>query len=220
MKTALIFGSTGLVGGQVLNQLVDNTDYSKIKIFVRSDAKVQSNKVEIIKIDFSNLENFKDYIKGDDCFFCIGTTKQKSRDQDEYRRIELDIPKKVAQLAKMNEVKSFIFISSISANSKSSSDYLKFKGQVEEEIKNLNFQTIAIMRPSFLMGNRKEIRIVEMVGIPIFKMLSPLFLGSLKKMKPIQSELVAKIMIRAANENMQKTIFESDEIVELNLDQT
>lgn len=146
--------------------------------------------------------------------------KKKSRDQDEYRRIELDIPKKVAQLAKMNEVKSFIFISSISANSKSSSDYLKFKGQVEEEIKNLNFQTIAIMRPSFLMGNRKEIRIVEMVGIPIFKMLSPLFLGSLKKMKPIQSELVAKIMIRAANENMQKTIFESDEIVELNLDQT
>ena len=220
MKTALIFGSTGLVGGQVLNQLVDNTDYSKIKIFVRSDTKVQSNKVEIIKIDFSNLENFKDYIKGDDCFFCIGTTKKKSRDQDEYRRIELDIPKKVAQLAKMNEVKSFIFISSISANSKSSSDYLKFKGQVEEEIKNLNFQTIAIMRPSFLMGNRKEIRIVEMVGIPIFKMLSPLFLGSLKKMKPIQSELVAKIMIRAANENMQKTIFESDEIVELNLDQT
>ena len=220
MKTALIFGSTGLVGGQVLNQLVDNTDYSKIKIFVRSDAKVQSNKVEIIKIDFSNLENFKDYIKGDDCFFCIGTTKKKSRDQDEYRRIELDIPKKVAQLAKMNEVKSFIFISSISANSKSSSDYLKFKGQVEEEIKNLNFQTNAIMRPSFLMGNRKEIRIVEMVGIPIFKMLSPLFLGSLKKMKPIQSELVAKIMIRAANENMQKTIFESDEIVELNLDQT
>ena len=220
MKTALIFGSTGLVGGQVLNQLVDNTDYSKIKIFVRSDTKVQSNKVEIIKIDFSNLENFKDYIKGDDCFFCIGTTKKNSRDQDEYRRIELDIPKKVAQLAKMNEVKSFIFISSISANSKSSSDYLKFKGQVEEEIKNLNFQTIAIMRPSFLMGNRKEIRIVEMVGIPIFKMLSPLFLGSLKKMKPIQSELVAKIMIRAANENMQKTIFESDEIVELNLDQT
>ena len=220
MKTALLFGSSGLVGGQILNRLINDVNYSKIKIFVRTKPEIQSNKLEIIKTDFNDLENFKDYFKGDDCFFCIGTTKKKSRDQDEYRRIELDIPKKVAQLAKKNEVKSFIFISSISANSKSSSDYLKFKGQVEEEIKNLNFQTIAIMRPSFLMGNRKEIRIVEMVGIPIFKMLSPLFLGSLKKMKPIQSELVAKIMIRAANENMQKTIFESDEIVELNLDQT
>ena len=152
--------------------------------------------------------------------FCIGTTKKNSPNQDEYRRIEFDIPKQVARFAKINEVQSFIFVSSISANSKSSSDYLRFKGQVEQEIKNLNFQKIAIMRPSFLMGKRKENRVVEKVGIPIFNFLSPLFLGSLKKMKPIHSEIVAKIMIRAANENMQKTVFESDEIVTLSLDQT
>ena len=220
MKTALLFGSSGLVGGQILNQLTNDVNYSKIKIFVRSEPEIQSNKLEIIKTDFNDLENFKDYIKGDDCFFCIGTTKKNSPNQDEYRRIEFDIPKQVARLAKINEVKSFIFVSSISANSKSSSDYLRFKGQVEEEIKNLNFQKIAIMRPSFLMGKRKENRVVEKVGIPIFNFLSPLFLGSLKKMKPINSEIVAKIMIRAANENMQKTVFESDEIVALNLDQT
>ena len=76
------------------------------------------------------------------------------------------------------------------------------------------------MRPSFLMGNRKEKRLGEKIGIFFFKLLSPLFFGPLKKMKPINSEIVAKIMIRAANENMQKTVFESDEIVALNLDQT
>ena len=69
MKTALIFGSSGLVGEQVLNKLIDNSNYSTIKIFVRSEPKIQSNKVEIIKTDFSKLENFKKYIKGDDCFF-------------------------------------------------------------------------------------------------------------------------------------------------------
>ena len=220
MKTALLFGSTGLVGGHVLKQLIHNSIYSKIKIFVRSEIEVKSNKLQIIKTDFSNLGDFKEHIKGDDCFFCIGTTKKNSPKQDEYRRIELDIPKQVARLAKINEVKSFIFVSSISASPKSSSDYLRFKGQVEEEIKNLNFQKIAIMRPSFLMGKRKENRVIEKVGIPIFNFLSPLFLGSLKKMKPINSEIVAKIMIRAANENMQKTVFESDEIVALDLDQT
>ena len=220
MKTALLFGSTGLVGGNVLKQLVDNSIYSKIKIFVRSEIELKSNKLQIIKTDFSNLEDFKEHIKGDDCFFCIGTTKKNSPKQDEYRRIELDIPKQVARLAKRNEVKSFMFVSSISANSKSSSDYLRFKGQVEEEIKNLNFQKIVIMRPSFLMGKREENRVVEKVGIPIFNFFSPLFLGSLKKMKPIHSEIVAKVMIRAANENMQKTVFESDEIVALDLDQT
>ncbi|MDC3125385.1 NAD(P)H-binding protein [Candidatus Pelagibacter sp.] len=220
MKTALIFGSSGLVGGQVLNKLIDNSNYSTIKIFVRSEPKIQSNKVEIIKTDFSKLENFKKYIKGDDCFFCIGTTRKKSPNHEEYRRIEFDIPKQIAHLAKLNEVKSFIFISSISANPKSTSDYLKFKGQVEEEIQNLNFSKVAIMRPSFLMGKRNENRIVEKLGIPIFNFFSPLFLGSLKKMKPINSEIVAKIMIKAANEDLEKIIFESDEMSKLNLDQT
>ena len=76
MKTALLFGSSGLVGEQILNRLTNDVNYSKIKIFVRSELEVQSNKLEIIKIDFNDLENFKDYIKGDDCFFCIGTTKK------------------------------------------------------------------------------------------------------------------------------------------------
>ena len=110
MKIALLFGSTGLVGSNVLKQLIDNSIYSKIKIFVRSEIELKSNKLQIIKTDFSNLEYFKEHIKGDDCFFCIGTTKKNSPNQDEYKRIEFDIPKQVAQLAKLNDVKSFIFV--------------------------------------------------------------------------------------------------------------
>ena len=78
MKTALVFGSSGLVGGHLLNQLIENDNYNKIKIFVRSEPKNHNPKVEIIKTDFNNLENHKEDIKGDDCFFCIGTTKKNS----------------------------------------------------------------------------------------------------------------------------------------------
>ena len=78
MITALIFGSSGLVGGDLLNQLIKDTNYSKIKLFVRSVPEINDPKVEIIKTDFNNLENHKEDIKGDDCFFCIGTTKQSS----------------------------------------------------------------------------------------------------------------------------------------------
>jgi nucleoside-diphosphate-sugar epimerase len=77
MRTALIFGSSGLVGGHLLNQLIKDTNYSKIKLFVRSDAEISDPKVEIIKTDFTNLQNHKEDIKGDDCFVCIGTTKKK-----------------------------------------------------------------------------------------------------------------------------------------------
>ena len=215
MKTALLFGASGLVGSHLLNQLIKDTNYSKIKLFVRSVTEIIDPKVEIIKIDFNNLQSHKEDFKGDDCFFCIGTTKKNSSDKDEYRRVELDIPKEIAKIAKLNLVNSFIFVSALYANPKSSGDYVRFKGLVEEELKRLNFPKLALMRPSFLMGDRKEKRVGEKIGIFVFKLLSPLLLGPLKKMRPINSETVAKAMIRAANENLEKNIFESNEIAEL-----
>ena len=215
MKTALVFGSSGLIGGHLLYQLIKNDNYNKIKLFVRSETVIKETKIEIIKTNFSDLENHKEDIKGDDCFLCIGTTKQNSPDKNEYKKVELDIPIKIAQIARANLVKSFIFVSSIYANPKSSGDYVKFKGLVEEELKELNFSNLGILRPSFLMGSRKENRAGEKIGILTFRLLSPLLLGPIKKMRPINSEKVAKAMIKIANENLKKTIFESDEIVEL-----
>ena len=215
MKIALLFGSSGLVGGHVLNHLIKNPNYSKIKIFVRSFIEVNDPKIEIIKTDFNNLDKHVEDIKGDECFFCIGTTKKNSPNKFEYRKIELDIPKKIAQIAKSNLVKSFFFVSSGYANPKSSGDYLKFKGLVEEEIKNLNFVKIGIMRPSFLLGKRKVERVGEKFGIMIFKLLTPILIGPFRKMRPIESEKIAKAMIKLANENINQSIFESNEIVEL-----
>ena len=215
MKTALIFGSSGLVGKNLLNQIIHNSNYSKVKIFVRSSLEISDQKVEIINTDFKDLQKIKNLIIGDDCFFCIGTTKKNSPDKNEYRRVELDLPKKIAQISKSNDIKSFIYVSSGFADPKNSGDYLKFKGLVEEEIKSLNFKKIGILRPSFLLGNRKENRIGEKIGIFIFKLLSPLFVGPFKKMKPIHSEVVAKAMIQIANEDIQQIIFESNEISDL-----
>ena len=215
MRTAVIFGSSGLVGEHLLNQLIKDTNYSKIKLFVRSVPEISDPKVEIIKTDFNNLENHKEDIKGDDCFFCIGTTKQNSPDKDEYRRVELDIPRKIAKIAKSNLVNSFIFVSTLYANPKSLGEYTRFKGLVEEELKRLNFPKLGIMRPSFLIGDRKEKRASEKIGIFVFKLLSPLLLGPLKKMKPIHSETVARAMIAVVQSDIQQTIFESNEIVEV-----
>ena len=215
MKTAIVFGSTGLIGGHLVNQLIQDNYYTKIKIFVRSQTSINNEKVEVINIDFNNLGNHKTEITGDDCFFCIGTTKQNSPNRNEYQKVELDIPKEIGQIAKANSVKSFIFISSIYANPNSSGNYVKFKGLVEEELKRLNFSKLGILRPSFLMGKRKENRVGEKIGILTFRVLSPLLFGPFKKMKPISSEIVAKAMIKIAKQNLQKITFESDEIVEL-----
>jgi len=215
MKTALLFGSSGLVGGHLLKILIQNSDYNKIKIFVRSEPAVNDAKIEIIKTDFNNIKNNIQDIKGDDCFFCIGTTKKNSPDKNEYKRIERDIPVEIAQIAKSNLVNSFLYVSSGFADPKNSGAYLRYKGEVEEELKKLNFSKLGIMRPSFLLGNRKEKRVGEKIGIFLFKLITPLFLGPLKKMRPIHSEKVAKAMINISKGDFQQTIFESNEIVEV-----
>jgi len=215
VKTALLFGASGLVGSHLLNQLISHNNYSKIKLFVRSTIEIDNPKIEIIQTDFNNLENHKEDIKGDDCFFCIGATKKNSPDKKEYKRVELEVPKQIAQIAKSNSVNSFVFVSSGYADPKSSGEYLKFKGEVEEELKRLNFLKLGIMRPSFLLGDRKEKRVGEKIGIFVFKLLTPLLLGPLKKMKPIHSEIVARSMIKVANEDLQKNTFECNEIIEL-----
>ncbi len=127
MKTALIFGSSGLIGNQLLELLVNNDKYGKIKLFVRSETSNSNSKIEIIKTDFNNLENHKDSIIGDDCFFCIGTTRKNTPNKNEYIKIEYDLPVEVAKIAKENSINSFTYVSSLGANPNASGLYLKNK---------------------------------------------------------------------------------------------
>ena len=215
MKTALIFGSSGLIGTQILELIVNNNKYNKIKLFVRSKVSYSNSKIEIIKTDFNNLLSHKDSIIGDDCFFCIGTTRKNTPDKNEYIKIEYNLPVEVAKIARENSINSFLYVSSLGANTNASGLYLKNKGQAEESIKKLNFPKLSIIRPSILLGNRTENRIGEKIGIFIMKSFSPLFLGKMKKYKPIRAEDVAKAMIKIAENNFQQTIFESDKLIEI-----
>ena len=218
MKTALIFGSSGLVGSHLLDLIIKDKNYNKIKLFVRSEPKMVSSKIEIIKTDFDNLENQKNIITGDDCFFCIGTTRKNTPDKNEYIKVEYNIPVEVAKIAKSNSINNFIYISSLGANPNAASLYLKNKGQTEEALIKLNFSNLSILRPSILLGNRKENRVGEKIGIFAMKTLSPLFLGNMKKYKPIKVEYVSKAMLQVAQKDYQKNIFESDEIVKIGTD--
>tara|TARA_B100001741_G_scaffold69929_1_gene56000 strand:+ start:607 stop:1263 length:657 start_codon:yes stop_codon:yes gene_type:complete len=210
MKTALIFGSSGLIGSHLLDIILQKNKYDKIKLFVRSLPEIYDSRVDIIQTNFTDIEKHKNLINGDDCFFCIGTTRKDTPNKKEYRRVEYEIPVNIAKIAKSNSVNSFIYVSSLGANSKSNGSYLKNKGQVEEQLKNLNFTKLALIRPSILLGNRKTFRLGERIGIFLMKNLSIFFFMSLKKYKPIQAEYVARSMVAIAEKKYDKSIFESD----------
>ena len=215
MSTAVVFGGTGLVGNHLLKILINDDYYSKVKVFTRSKIEIIHHKLEIIETNFENIESLKDKISADNCFFCIGTTKKNSPQKLEYQRIEIELPKKIAQICKSNAIRSFIFVSSGFANPNHSGEYLRFKGLVEEELKSLSFENLGILRPSFLLGKRKQFRILETIGIYIFRLLSPFFIGPLKKMKPIHANTVAKAMSNIIKKNLSQVTYESDEIVRI-----
>ena len=215
MKTALVFGSTGLVGGNLLRLLVKDEKYKKIKVFVRSYISKIDPKVEVVQTDFSKLENIKSEIKGNDCFFCIGTTRKKTPNKEDYINTEYNLPVTIGKICKDNDVENFTYISSLGASPKTSNLYLKNKGMAEDELSKLNFNKFIIIRPSFLIGKRKEERLGEKIGIFAMKCISPLLVRGLKKYKSINAEIVAKSMIKISNSEIQSGVFEPPQLLQI-----
>ena len=211
MKTAIVIGATGLVGAYLVNELNDSKLYNKVIILVRRKTDLNHLKLEERIIDFENID--ASIIKGDDIFCAIGTTLKKAGSKENQYKIDCEYPFKIAQLAKENNVKQFILVSSIGADAKSTNFYLRTKGELEEKISTLNFNAFIVLRPSFILGDRKEFRLGEKIGIFFAILLGPLFIGGLKKYKGVNAKVIAKKMIRLANENLSgKQIIESDKI--------
>ena len=217
MKTAIVFGASGLVGSSLLNFLLKEDNFSKIKIFVRKPIDFSNSKIETIITDFNNLDIYLNDIFGDFCFFCLGTTKKDTPDKNEYRKIEYDIPVKISQIAKKNNISSFMYVSSLGSTPKTKNTYLKNKGEAEDVMKNLTFSKLSIIRPSLMLGSRKKFRLAEYIGQKIFKNLNFLFLGPLRKYRAIKATNVAKAMIVISRDshNDDNIYYDSEYLEEL-----
>lgn len=211
-KTAIILGATGLTGGILLNKLITDTNYSKIKLFSRNSVDVNSEKIEEFIIDVLQLEkSTKDFI-ADEVFCCIGTTAAKTKDKKLYKAIDYGIPVTSAKIAKQNSINTFIVMSSMGADAKSAVFYNKIKGEMENDVLQQNIKNTYILRPSLIGGNREENRVGERIGKGIMKILNPMMIGDFKKYKMIHPEKIASCMHILAVTNPKSAIFSSDEI--------
>jgi uncharacterized protein YbjT (DUF2867 family) len=216
VKTALIIGSTGLIGSALLNSLLESPHYDKVITFVKRDAGIKHPKLTQHLIDFDKPETYHEFVVGDDFFCTIGTTIKKAGSKKAFRKVDFEYPRQFAAFALQNKVKQFLIITSLGADSNAGNFYLKTKGEMEDFLKDCNFESIAVLRPSLLLGNRAEFRLGEKIGAFFMKTLSPLFLGNLKKYKPIESETVAKALFAIAEKNNKGfKIYESDVIQEI-----
>jgi uncharacterized protein YbjT (DUF2867 family) len=216
MKTALIIGSTGLIGSQLLELLLESEQYATVITFVKRDSGIQHPKLKQHIIDFDKPESYQNYVVGDDFFCAIGTTIKKAGSQDAFRKVDFEYPKQFANIALKNNIKQFLIVSSLGADANSGNFYLKTKGEIQDFLKDCNFESVSVFQPSLLLGKRKEFRLGEKIGTFFMKLFSILLIGNLKKYKAIQSEAVAKAMFIIAQKNYKGFhIIESDSIQEI-----
>ncbi|MES1218475.1 MAG: NAD(P)H-binding protein [Bacteroidota bacterium] len=204
-KTAALLGATGMIGSYLLDQLINDPYFDIIRVIVRRPFPNNNPKIEVKLVDFNDYESLKLAIDGSDVLFCaIGTTQKNVKgDKDLYRKVDFDIPVKAARICKETGCEKYIIVTAIGANSKSSSFYLKLKGEVEDVIQQHNPGSIHIMQPSMLLGNRKEKRIIEKLMQPPMNVISYFLAGSLSKYKSIHGKDVAAAMINAAKSGVK-----------------
>ena len=216
MKTALLIGSTGLIGSHLLQILLQSDNYDNVITFVRKDSRIKHPKLRQHIVDFDTPKTYQDFIKGDDFYCTIGTTIKTAGSEEAFRKVDYQYPKQFATIALENGVKQFLLVSSLSADENSSNFYLKTKGEIQSFLNKSNFESVSIAQPSLLLGDRQEFRFGEQVGAILMKTFSFLLIGSLKKYKPIHGDTVAKALFALAQKN--KTgfeIYESDKLQQL-----
>jgi uncharacterized protein YbjT (DUF2867 family) len=209
MKTALLFGATGLVGGYLLKELAGHPDYGKILVFGRGEFSPSSPQVEYHKIDFESLDSLAELIQGDDLFICLGTTIRKAGSVKAVERIDRDYPAKIAGIAAANGVKRMAIVSSMGSNANSRNFYARIKGEMENLVLKAGIPKTVIARPSMLLGHRKEFRLGELVGKAFMRLIHPI---TPLKYRGIHGRTVARSMIRLLNDPSDRQIYESDEL--------
>lgn len=192
---ALIIGATGATGKDLVYQLLQDPDFKEVDVFVRKPININDAKLTAHIVDFEKPEDWKDLIKGDVAFSCMGTTLKAAGSKEAQRKIDVDYNYQFARSAKENGVEDFILVSAYGADPKSKLFYSQLKGELEQQIKDLHFNKVTIFQPGMLERSSSD-RFGEVAGGKVIKFMNKL--GLLKSQKPLPTAILAQAMINAS----------------------
>ncbi len=215
MRTLILTGATGLVGEEFI-KLFSMPRHAKLIIVARKHPDFNIPKgVEIRLVsDFFDRSLLRAALQeGNEMICCIGTTIAKAGSKESFEKTDVGIIRELAHVCSELNYSGFHYVSSIQASIESSTFYLQCKGRAEAEIQFHPFKRISILRPSLLLGKRREFRFGEKIGMMLSKLFPFFLIGPMKAMRPIKAETVAKCLLyRAMSDNEDTLILESEEI--------
>ncbi len=196
MKTALVIGATGLVGKSLVEQLIKDQRFSQVVIFVRRPSGFSSPRLTEQIIEFDQPEKWQHLVKGDVLFSTLGTTLSKAGSKEAQYKVDHGYQYQFAAAAARNQVPDYVLVSAMGADVHSFFFYNRMKGELERDVRELDFRKIVILQPAQLDGDRQEHRTGEKVSLKVMRAVNKM--GFLRKLRPIMDYQVAEAMINAA----------------------
>ncbi|HYO71992.1 MAG TPA: oxidoreductase [Archangium sp.] len=195
-RTALVPGASGLVGGLLLDALLEDSRYREVHSLGRRPLPRQHPKLVQHTVDFARLGT-EALPPVQDAFCCLGTTIKKAGSQEAFRAVDHDAVLAFASAAKKAGVQRFLVVTALGADARSRVFYNRVTGEAEEALKTMGFGSLVILQPSLLLGDRAESRPGERVAIVASRVLAPLLrpLAS----RPIEARTVARAMVALAH---------------------
>lgn len=200
MATALVAGTTGLVGSQVLALLLQDESYDRVVALSRKPLSVVHPKLQNLVLDFDSLTNYMEQLKADDIFCCLGTTIRQAGTKEAFRKVDFEIPLALAKACHAQGARQYLLITALGSDKRSAIFYNRVKGEVEEAIRQVGFECLHIFQPSMLLGNRKDQRAGESAGKIVMKALDFIIP---KNYKAIDSARLAKAMLAIARRRQE-----------------
>lgn len=213
LRSALLAGASGLIGGQVLRLLLADGDYGLVTVLTRRPLSAGHPKLVQQVVDFDHLAELAPFPRAHDVFCCLGTTIRKAGSRDAFYKVDFTYVHELARLSATHGANQFLLVSSLGADPGSRVFYSKVKGKVEQAVRALPLHGLHIFRPSLLLGERSEFRPGERAAAILSRAVSWAFVGPLAKYRPIEAEAVARAMVRVAKEGREGVHrYESDAI--------
>lgn len=189
-RAALVIGGTGLVGTALVSQLLEDPDYDRVVTFGRRRLEVEHDKLQQHLVDFDDLGSFRSHLEGEVLFSALGTTRKKAGSKEAQRRVDYDYQLQVAEAAAENGVPGYVLVSALGASCRSPFFYSRMKGQLEDRVRDLPFESIRILRPGLLDGERGEDRPGEKWTLRVLRHVPRM--ESLARVRPIHAQIVAR----------------------------
>lgn len=192
---ALVIGATGATGKDLVKKLLADQDFDQVDVFVRKPLGVENPKLTAHIVNFDQPEEWKNLVKGDVAFSCLGTTLKAAGSKEKQWKVDFDYQYEFAKIAKDNNVGDYVLVSSYGANSQSKIFYSRMKGELEEQVKGLHFNKITIFQPGMLERKSSD-RSGEVLGGKIIKFVNKF--GLFESMKPLPTDVLAQAMINSS----------------------